>query len=207
MERRFDEMPSERRQGYLRRAAEAAGQMQHIISNLLSLERIEEQHRIAQPVVWSELITKAVESVQADVDESGCVLEVDCPEKLSDGWGDPLRLERALTNLIANAVKYSPQGGRVVVRAREKQYGPQACVTIEVEDCGIGIPADQQSQLFDPFYRVEATADDFPGVGLGLSVVKAAVSYHNGRVYVDSEPGQGSTFTLWLRPLEGQPVY
>lgn len=198
MERRFDELSPDRRQAYLRRAAEAADQMQDIVSNLLSLERIEEQHRLAQPVVWTEVITRAVESMQAEAAENGCALLVECPEKLSDGRGDPLRLERALINLISNAIKYSPRGGRVVVRAREKQYGPQACVAIEVEDCGIGIPTDQQSRLFDPFFRVEATANDFPGVGLGLSVVKAAVSYHNGNVYMDSEPGRGSLFGFWV---------
>src|SRR5690606_29271149 len=187
-----------RRQSYFRRAAEAAGQMQDIISNLLSLERIEEQHRLAQPVVWADLIARAVESVQTELAESGCTLTVECPDALPDGHGDAVRLERALSNLIANAIKYSPGGGQVVVRARQKQYGPQASVAIEVEDCGIGISPDEQARLFDPFYRVEATAEEFPGLGLGLSVVKAAVRYHNGNVYMDSEPGRGSLFGFWV---------
>ena len=198
IDRRFDTLAPDRRQSYFRRAAEAAGQMQDIISNLLSLERIEEQHRLAQPVVWADLIARAVESVQTELAESGCTLTVECPDALPDGHGDAVRLERALSNLIANAIKYSPGGGQVVVRARQKQYGPQASVAIEVEDCGIGISPDEQARLFDPFYRVEATAEEFPGLGLGLSVVKAAVRYHNGNVYMDSEPGRGSLFGFWV---------
>jgi len=194
IERRFETLSPERRARFLHQAAEAAGQMQHIISDLLSLERIEQQHRLAQPIVWSDLIAQAVESVQADLAESRCTLVVDAPAPLPDGRGDPVRLERALSNLIANAIKYSPDGGQIVVRARQKEYGAEKCVSIEVEDRGIGISPDEQGQLFEPFYRVETAADDFPGFGLGLAVVKAAVSYHNGRVYVDSEPGQGSLF-------------
>lgn len=194
IDRRFETLPPDRRQGYLRQAAEAADQMQQIISDLLSLERIEEQRQLRQPVVWAELIARAVDSVQADLAESPCTLTVDCPDTLDDGRGDPVRLERALSNLIANAIKYSPGGGQIIVRARAKDYGEQRCVAVEVEDCGIGIPPEKQSQLFEPFYRVETAADDFPGLGLGLSVVKAAVSYHNGSVYVDSEPGRGSLF-------------
>src|SRR5690606_32514103 len=119
IDRRFDTLAPDRRQGYFHRAAEAAGQMQDIISNLLSLERIEEQHRLAQPVVWADLIARAVESVQTELAESGCTLTVECPDALPDGHGDAVRLERALSNLIANAIKYSPGGGQVVVRAQQ----------------------------------------------------------------------------------------
>lgn len=194
IDRRFETLPSDRRQGYLRQAGAAAAQMQQIISDLLSLERIEQQHRLAEPLVWADLVARAAESVQSELADSRCTLTVDCPDALDNGRGDPVRLERALSNLIANAIKYSPDGGEIIVRVREKAYGEQRCVAIEVEDHGIGIPSDQQARLFEPFYRVETAADDFPGLGLGLSVVKAAVSYHNGSVYVDSEPGRGSLF-------------
>lgn len=194
MSTQFETLSPEHRQRMLRQAGETAAEMQRIIEDLLSLERIEEQHRLARPVVWADVVTRALEAVQVELAASRCALTVECAPLLPDGRGDPVRLERALVNLIANAVKYSPQGGPITVRVRAKPYGDTACVTVEVEDAGIGIPLDQQRQLFEPFYRVESAAARFPGLGLGLSVVKAAVSYHNGSVYVESEPGRGSLF-------------
>lgn len=188
-----DTLSPEARLNYLRQGGETAAEMQQIVTNLLSLERIEEQHRLAQPVVWMDVITHAIDAVRADLAESLCTLEVDCAGQLPDGRGDPIRLERALANLLSNAIKYTPAGGQIVVRGIFKYYGNQPCVAIEVEDSGIGIPLDQQDRIFEPFFRVETDAD-IPGLGLGLSVVKAAVAYHNGSVYMDSEPGQGSLF-------------
>ncbi|MCZ2099863.1 MAG: GAF domain-containing protein [Anaerolineae bacterium] len=189
----YETLSPEARLNYLRQGGETVAEMQQIVTNLLSLERIEEQHRLAQPIVWADVITRAVDLVRADLAESRCTLEVDCSQPLPNGRGDPIRLERALANLLSNAIKYTPAGGQIVVRGVYKDYGDQPCVAVEVEDTGIGIPLDQQDRLFEPFFRVEADAD-IPGLGLGLSVVKAAVAYHNGSVYVDSEPGQGSLF-------------
>ena len=195
----FEHLPPERRQMYLRQARETANQMQQIVSDLLSLERIEKQHRMAQPLVWADLVARALETAQAELAEKHHELVVECPADLPIGRGDPVRLERAIYNLIANAIKYTPAGGRITVRGRVKPYGDTPCVAIEIEDTGIGIPLDRQARLFEPFYRVEQdAAADIPGLGLGLSVVKAAVVYHNGNVYVDSEPGKGSLFGFWI---------
>lgn len=195
----FEHLPPERRQMYLSQARETANQMQQIVSDLLSLERIEKQHRMAQPLVWADLVARALETAQAELAEKHHELVVECPADLPIGRGDPVRLERAIYNLIANAIKYTPTGGRITVRGRVKPYGDTPCVAIEIEDTGIGIPLDRQARLFEPFYRVEQDATaDIPGLGLGLSVVKAAVAYHNGNVYVDSEPGKGSLFGFWI---------
>lgn len=195
----FEHLPPERRQMYLRQARETTDQMQQIVSDLLSLERIEKQHRMAQPLVWADLIARALDTAQAELAEKHHELVVECADDLPVGRGDPVRLARAIYNLIANAIKYTPAGGRITVRGRVKLYGDTPCVAIEIEDTGIGIPLDQQARLFEPFYRVEQdAAADIPGLGLGLSVVKAAVAYHNGKVYVDSEPGKGSLFGFWI---------
>jgi signal transduction histidine kinase len=111
---------------------------------------------------------------------------------------DGHRLEQLLDNLITNALKYTPEGGQVATRlGRENGY-----VRIEVEDSGMGIPAKEQQFLFDRFFRAtSATTEAIPGVGLGLTVVKAIVEAHRGRIQVESEEGRGTTFRVVL-PLE-----
>ncbi len=107
--------------------------------------------------------------------------------------GDESWLHRAVANLVSNALKYTPRGGRV--RVRYSENGGQALC--EVSDTGAGIPASAQARLFERFYRVpgEATRRS-PGTGLGLAIVKAIVERHSGRVWVSSEENKGSTFAF-----------
>jgi signal transduction histidine kinase len=108
--------------------------------------------------------------------------------------GDRQRLERVLDNLISNAIKYSPEGGPVdvaVLRDEEE-------AVVSVTDRGIGIAADEQELIFEPFRRVGAIKDHVPGVGIGLSVVQRIVAAHHGRVEVESSPGRGATFRVRL---------
>ncbi len=113
--------------------------------------------------------------------------------------GNPFKLERVIYNLIHNAIKYTPPGGNITVRAFEKLYGVQTTLAVEVQDNGIGVSQDAQANLFQPFYRVQdAGTEHIPGTGLGLSMVKTAIEEHNGNVYVDSVSGQGSLFGFWI---------
>jgi signal transduction histidine kinase len=107
--------------------------------------------------------------------------------------GDEAWLRRAITNLLSNALKYTPGGGQVRAVYREAE-GQAVC---EVSDTGPGIPRAAQARLFERFYRVRGeTTEAIPGVGLGLAIVKTVIVQHGGRVWVSSEgvPGQGSTF-------------
>jgi signal transduction histidine kinase len=116
--------------------------------------------------------------------------------------GDELRLEQVLQNIIQNAIKYSPSGGKISVRA-SAQDG-LACVSIS--DQGIGIPAESLSQLFQRFYRAEnAEAQHISGMGVGLYLVKEIVGLHGGTIAVDSTEGVGSTFTVRLPRLTTRP--
>jgi signal transduction histidine kinase len=109
--------------------------------------------------------------------------------------GDPVRLKQAIGNLLDNAVKYTPEGGSIWVRMRLDEQR----ILIEVQDTGYGIPAAAQAKLFQRFYRIQIPgAENVIGTGLGLSLVKAVVEQHGGRVAAESEEGQGSTFRLWL---------
>jgi signal transduction histidine kinase len=100
-----------------------------------------------------------------------------------------------MDNLVSNAIKFTPNGGRVEVKLRRK--GDTA--VLEVSDTGMGIPDEDQARLFDRFFRSSTATDSaIPGVGLGLSIVKAIVEGHGGRMEVDSEPGDGTTFRAIL---------
>jgi signal transduction histidine kinase len=108
--------------------------------------------------------------------------------------GDRARLEQVAANLIDNAVKYSPPGGRVDVEVRHE--GGQAL--LRVCDTGAGIPADELPRIWDRLFRGDASRTE-RGLGLGLSLVRAIVEAHGGTVTVESEPGKGSVFTVRLK--------
>ncbi len=109
--------------------------------------------------------------------------------------GDETQLTSMFSNLVENAVKYTPPGGRVEVRGEPDENG----VLVRVSDTGIGIPEKNLARIFERFYRVDkARSKETGGTGLGLSIVRHVVENHGGRVTVQSTPGEGSTFTVYL---------
>jgi signal transduction histidine kinase len=122
-------------------------------------------------------------------------------ESMPSCAGDPQRLAQVFDNLMSNAIKFTPAGGRVTVRVGVR--GSEA--TVEVVDTGVGIPSDEQANLFDRFYRTaRAEREQVQGVGLGLSIVKAIVESHGGAIRMSSEEGSGTTFSVTL-PLRSGP--
>lgn len=188
---------------HLALAQRAISDMQQIVADILSLDRIHDQQRDSQPVHWCELIDQAVAALAAESTEQNHTVTVDCSPNTPITTGDPPRLQQAIVNLLSNAIKYTPPGGRIEARAFLKYYGGKPFVWIEVEDNGIGIPETQQPNLFQPFFRAHhAEADAIPGMGLGLSTVKRTVNHHRGKVYFTSTPGEGSTFGFRLPVLD-----
>jgi signal transduction histidine kinase len=113
--------------------------------------------------------------------------------------GDPIRLSQALGELIKNAVEFTPEGGQVTIEIKVIEVKKLPWVTIAVRDTGPGISLEEQEHIFGNFFRgEEAERNNIPGAGLGLPMAQAIVKAHGGQVVVESEPGQGSTFTLWL---------
>ncbi|MEL7224592.1 MAG: ATP-binding protein, partial [Cyanobacteria bacterium J06576_12] len=106
---------------------------------------------------------------------------------------DEKRLRSILSNLLSNAIKYSPEGGMISLRL---EFRPQA-VLLQVKDQGIGIPLEDQQQLFEPFQRGE-NVRNVPGTGLGLVVVKKCVDLHQGKIFVESTVGKGTTCSVTL---------
>lgn len=123
-------------------------------------------------------------------------------------WGDPVRLGQALDNLISNAVKFTPSGGRVAVTlsVADDEQGAPARAYLVVSDTGVGIPADEVDKLFGRFFRAStATRNAVPGVGLGLSITRAIALAHRGQIRVASTVGEGTAFTLELPLREAIP--
>ena len=126
---------------------------------------------------------------------SGANVVVDIADSLPAITGDPDALTLALTNLMDNAVKYSPKGAPVKIEAEANKGG----VIIRVRDLGIGIPYEDKKKIFDRFYRgTDTSVQQKRGTGLGLSLVHDIVSDHHGNIVVDSAPGEGSVFTVSL---------
>jgi signal transduction histidine kinase len=109
-------------------------------------------------------------------------------------------LEQVLENLTSNAIKYSPINTRITLRARKADSD----LIIEVQDEGMGVSAEEQKQIFNPYHRVQQDTQKYPGIGLGLAVSRQIVEAHGGKIWVESQLGQGSIFIVKL-PLNQAP--
>ncbi|WP_238569883.1 sensor histidine kinase [Thermus thermophilus] len=146
------------------------------------------------------LLRQAAEEVRPLVRRKGIALRFTLPRGEAWVYGDPDWLYQAVLNVLSNAIKYTPEGGRVRVRllVGRDRYG------IAVADTGPGIPKEEQDKVFEPFYRA-STRGEVEGTGLGLALVKRVLEAHGGEVCLRSRLGRGSTFLLLLpRPRPGQ---
>ncbi|WP_027862721.1 ATP-binding protein [Marmoricola sp. URHB0036] len=166
-----------------------------LIDNLLTLSSLEslDVQMIKQPVDLREVIRRSGERVHLDATERGQRLDVDLPIEPVVVLGDEEHLERMVSNLATNAVKFTPDGGHITLRVRAE--GPRA--SIEVQDTGVGFPEEERSLLFNRFYRTtHAQTEAVSGSGLGLSIARSIAQLHGARISARSNPGEGSTFTV-----------
>ena len=148
----------------------------------------------------SEIINTAAQAMQYLLRQQDFHLNVHVQHDLSDIMVDKDAIEQAILNLLSNAMKYSGESREIDLRVQEKD----GYAVIEVSDHGIGIELAQQKRIFEKFYRVPSTENRrIPGTGLGLALIYHTVHAHGGRIDVQSVPGKGSTFTIYL-PLENE---
>ena len=167
-----------------------------LVQDLLDLGKIEARVEMEmEPCQLATIIDEAVESLEERAKAKEVALQTTLPQTLPLVMGNPIRLGQVVTNLVNNAIKFTPSGGTVTISARETEGE----VAVDIRDTGIGIPPEDQAHVFDKFYRVKsAKVSEIEGTGLGLAIVKSIVEGHSGRVWVESEPGQGSTFGFAL---------
>ncbi len=166
-----------------------------IVEDLLDLSRLESGGQALKPrkVDLASLLARVGDALRPLAEKRRQALGVDCSPETRELVADPDMLERALSNLVDNAVKYTPEGGRIRLASR----GHGTSVVFEVEDNGIGIPEADQSRIFERFYRVDKSRSrELGGTGLGLAIVKHVAQLHGGSVSVRSRPGEGTCFTL-----------
>jgi signal transduction histidine kinase len=176
-----------------------------IINELLDLARIESRrgkdfHIEAVPL--APLVREVTAAMQIDV--ARWPIGVDCGDDLPPVRADAAKLRQALTNVLGNAVKYSPQGGAVDIRCGFESRDGKPFIGIRVTDHGIGMTPAQAARVGERFYRAD-TSGNIPGTGLGVTIVKEIVELHGGSLAVSSTKGVGTTMTLWLpaAPADG----
>jgi two-component system sensor histidine kinase SenX3 len=167
-----------------------------IIDDLLDLSRIEfEEAPPREPVLVNLVMAEALERVRAAAEQRDVKINLEEPDPQVVVLGDRRQLVSALYNLLENAVKFSYDGGTVMLRG----VTTVGQARLEVEDNGIGIPARDLDRIFERFYRVDhGRSRQTGGTGLGLSIVRHVAANHQGSVEVDSREGEGSTFRLIL---------
>lgn len=181
-----------------------AGRMNRLVSDLLSLSRVEADERVRprMPVDMAGIVRSVAGALAPVASERGQVLEFEIPEEDFSVPGDGDQLSQVVTNLVENALKYSPPDTAVTVSLRHEAENPAIrgdAVVLRVRDRGQGIDPVHIPRLTERFYRIDShRSREMGGTGLGLAIVKHIVNRHRGRLRIESEVGQGSTFSVIL---------
>ncbi len=194
------DMPEDTRQFFLQMAVDECDRMTRIVSDLLVLSRLDNKRtqwtisRFSADAALRHLI----EVMRVDAESHNHTLVYAPRGTLPEITADKERIEQVLINILSNAIKYTPDGGRIQLSAAASQ----SLIEIRVSDNGIGIPSDDLPHLFERFYRVEKSrTSETGGTGLGLAIAKEIVEAHGGAIGIESTPGAGTTVILRL-PLE-----
>ena len=186
----------------IRRAYTRSVKLTDFVKALLRLTQMRLSDQLEMEVFsLRDAIQNAVGAVETKAHEKSITLDCAVESSVNDMFGDRFSIEEMITNLLLNAVKYTPEKGTVRIGARDEKNW----VLLEVADTGIGIPEKELGKVFDEFYRAtNARKVERDGTGLGLSIVRLIVERHGGRIHVESKEGRGTKFTLEL-PKEQRP--
>ena len=176
---------------FLERMDTEVDALTQIVTEFLELTRIESGQAPLKikTVKPSKLVNKAAKRLKEQAERAKLTLETDCSEDLPKIYADSSRLGQVLSNLLHNAIKFTPEGGKVTLSAEQKVD----VVEFSVADTGIGIPADDLSRIFERFYKADQARSE-EGTGLGLAIARHLIEAHGGRIWVESAEGRGSTF-------------
>jgi len=194
-------MPEQTKREFLAVINEESDLLKNLIEGLLEISRIESGtvKFSREPVDIAAVIDQVLSGLQHLADKKNIQLTTDIGDELGQLQGDEGKIQSMVMNLVNNAIKFTLEHGQVSISARREDQE----LVISVSDTGIGIPKNALSRIFDRFYRVHRPGKQIPGTGLGLAIVKEIVNMHAGRIEVESQLGQGTTFTVFL-PLNTQ---
>ena len=184
-------------QRYLEITVDKSVQLQEVIGRMLDLKYLQADETLSkvERVSLKELVEAVVDELSLLTGTKQQMVELDLPEDLPDIETDRRRFNLILSNLLSNASKFTPEGGKIRVEGRVEEDE----VAVSVKDNGIGIPAKEKERIFAPFYQIEdSLTRTHGGLGLGLAIAKSAVAICGGRIWVESEEGAGSTFSFTL---------
>ncbi len=177
-------------------AREDSDRLHGILNNLLDISRIESGRAQIEfgSVSPHSIVAEVVESFRRAAQDQGVSLRVDLPDDLPGVWADTTRIHHVFGNLLTNALKYTPPGGKITISAKADEER----IHFSISDTGRGIPNKYLPRIFEQFFRVPDQGKE-TGAGLGLAIVKEIVEAHEGTVGVESTEGKGTTFTFTLR--------
>lgn len=187
----IDDPPAAQR--FLSRMEMEVDALSQMVSELLELTRIESGQvpLELQPVSPKELLQKTYDRLCTQAERADLVIHIHCPDDLPNVLADPPRLGQALVNLLHNAIKFTVEGGEIVLAAWQQGN----VIVFSIEDSGVGIPADDLPRIFERFYKADRSRSG-GGTGLGLAITRHLVQAHGGRIWADSIEGEGSTFSF-----------
>jgi signal transduction histidine kinase len=181
-----------------------------LVSDLADISRIEAGRLRLDftSVDVTEAVNEVIRSVHSQIETKEQILTIDIPDSLPPMWGDHFRIIQIITNLVSNAHKYTPKGGRIALQAELAQniwdaQAVQQVIHLSVSDTGFGISPQEKSKIFQKFFRSEdQKIRDVPGTGLGLNITKTLVEMQGGQIWFESQPGEGTTFQFTIPVVE-----
>ncbi len=198
----------ENRNRFVRIINDESERLTRLIEDLLDLSRIQsgKQKWVMRPLRFADVVDNSIEATAGLVHSKRLSLQIEIPADLPVLVGDFDKLVQVITNLISNSVKFTAEGGQILIAAESQTVDSSALLHCRVVDNGEGIAEDQLEAIFQKFYQVDSTATRTKGgTGLGLAICREIVQYHHGKIWAESVSGQGSTFHLLL-PLRSSPV-
>jgi two-component system phosphate regulon sensor histidine kinase PhoR len=195
-------MQAQTQHNFLLAIDEESNRLMDLVNGILEIAQLESGsiELVKQNLDIADVIHQTVSSLTRLADSKNIQIFMDIEDELPRLWGNKNKIRSMVSNLVNNAIKFTPQGGNVTVSARHQSGELVICVS----DTGIGIAREEIPKIFDRFYRVHLPGKQIPGTGLGLAIVKEIALLHGGKVEVDSEPGRGTALRVIL-PLNNLP--
>jgi two-component system phosphate regulon sensor histidine kinase PhoR len=192
----------EKRDQYVAALRQATTRLRKLIEGFLEISKLISETGSTRLLATdvNELIALVLQKQQADAVARDLSLLYETEQEELQALTEPEMLRQIVSHLLENALNYTPPGGQITVTTAAREREGKRWVTVTVQDTGPGIAAEEIPRLFERFYRGEAASDfRVPGTGLGLAICQEIVKKLEGRITVDSQPGSGAAFTVWLR--------